>query len=214
VAQSIISWNGSIVALSSIAGATRWWRVRSSLVAERSSCVRAVYSERMPLLWRVVFYERQIENVAVWVTAKRQFLPKIRSHLPYSPDLAACDFFFFPRLKEKLRWRRFQSAEEIGIRLCHKGNRTRPSCKYFSAVFPAAIPTLADLHSGQRRLFWGRMWICVSVCEYLVIWCDKTTVHEVIDCGSIWESGFTGKEYRPRHFWRIHLLWAPVKKET
>jgi hypothetical protein len=28
------------------------------------------------------------------------------------------------------------------------------------------------------------MWICVSVCEYLVIWCDKTTVHEIIDCGS------------------------------
>jgi hypothetical protein len=47
--------------------------------------------------------------------------------------------------------------------------------KYISAVFPAAIPTLADLHSGQRRLFWGRMWKCVSVCEYLVIWCEKKT---------------------------------------
>jgi hypothetical protein len=36
------------------------------------------------------------------------------------------------------------------------------------------------LHSGHRWLFWGRMWICV--CEYLVIWCDNTTVHEIIDC--------------------------------
>jgi hypothetical protein len=44
---------------------------------------------------------------------------------------------------------------------------------------------LADLHGGQRLLFWGRMWICASVCEYLVIWCDKTTVHEIIDCSSI-----------------------------
>jgi hypothetical protein len=26
--------------------------------------------------------------------------------------------------------------------------------------------------------------MCVSVCEYLVIWCDKTTVHEIIDCSS------------------------------
>jgi hypothetical protein len=34
-------------------------------------------------------------------------------------------------------------------------------------------------------LFWGWMWICVSVCEYLLIWCDKTTVHEINDCGSI-----------------------------
>jgi hypothetical protein len=36
--------------------------------------------------------------------------------------------------------------------------------------------------SGQQRLFWGRMWICLSVCEYLVMWGDKTTVHEIIDC--------------------------------
>jgi hypothetical protein len=32
---------------------------------------------------------------------------------PGSLDLAPCDFFFFPRLKEKLRGRRFLSAEEI-----------------------------------------------------------------------------------------------------
>jgi hypothetical protein len=25
------------------------------------------------------------------------------------------------------------------------------------------------------------MWICVSACEHLVIWCDKPTVHEIID---------------------------------
>jgi hypothetical protein len=52
-------------------------------------------------------------------------------------------------------------------------------------LIDSAIPTLADLHSRQRRLFWGRMWICVSVCEYLVIWCNNTTVHEIIDCSSI-----------------------------
>jgi histone-lysine N-methyltransferase SETMAR len=34
-------------------------------------------------------------------------------HPPYSPDLATCHFFLFPRLKEKLCERRFQSAEEI-----------------------------------------------------------------------------------------------------
>jgi hypothetical protein len=31
----------------------------------------------------------------------------------YSPELAICDFFFFPPLKGKLCGRRFQSAEEI-----------------------------------------------------------------------------------------------------
>jgi hypothetical protein len=49
-------------------------------------------------------------------------------------------------------------------------------------LIDSAIQTLADLHSGQQQLFWGKLWICVSVYEYLVIWCDKTTVHEIIDC--------------------------------
>jgi hypothetical protein len=53
-------------------------------------------------------------------------------------------------------------------------------CQYVSAMFSTAI-SLADLPSGQRQLFWGPMWICVSVCEYLVIWCDKTTFHELND---------------------------------
>jgi hypothetical protein len=65
------------------------------------------------------------------------------------------EIFFFPRLKEKLLGRRFQSAEEIGNRHCHKGNRTGPPCKYFLAVFPAAIPTLVDLHSGHGYYFEG-----------------------------------------------------------
>jgi histone-lysine N-methyltransferase SETMAR len=44
-------------------------------------------------------------------------LPKqqvtVLPHHPCSLDLTPCDFFFFPRLKEKLRVRRFQSSEEI-----------------------------------------------------------------------------------------------------
>jgi histone-lysine N-methyltransferase SETMAR len=37
----------------------------------------------------------------------------ILPHPPYSPDLTPCDFFFFPRLKEKLLGRQIQSAKEI-----------------------------------------------------------------------------------------------------
>jgi hypothetical protein len=83
----------------------------------------------------------------------------------YSPDLAPYDFFFFPCMKEKLRWCQFQSAEIITAT-----REAVPSCKYLSSVFPARIPMLADLHSGQWWLSWGRMWI--RVCEYLV-WYDK-----------------------------------------
>jgi hypothetical protein len=34
-------------------------------------------------------------------------------HLPYSPDLAPCDFFLFPKMKLQLKGRRFDRLEEI-----------------------------------------------------------------------------------------------------
>jgi hypothetical protein len=34
-------------------------------------------------------------------------------HPPYSPDLALCDFFLFPKMKLKLKGRRFDNIEEI-----------------------------------------------------------------------------------------------------
>ena len=35
-------------------------------------------------------------------------------HSPYSPDLSPCDFWLFPKLKEQLKGRRFNSDEEVG----------------------------------------------------------------------------------------------------
>ena len=32
---------------------------------------------------------------------------------PYSPDVAACDFWLFPKLKSPLKGRRFQTVNEI-----------------------------------------------------------------------------------------------------
>ncbi|KAI6651412.1 Histone-lysine N-methyltransferase SETMAR-like [Oopsacas minuta] len=47
----------------------------------------------------------------------REFLEnsglKTLPHPPYSPDLAPCDFWLFPRLKEQLRGRRFSTNEEL-----------------------------------------------------------------------------------------------------
>jgi hypothetical protein len=36
-----------------------------------------------------------------------------RPHPPYLPDLAPCDFFLFPKMKIKLKGRRFDTIEEI-----------------------------------------------------------------------------------------------------
>jgi [histone H3]-lysine36 N-dimethyltransferase SETMAR len=35
------------------------------------------------------------------------------SHPPYSPDLAPCDYFLFPKLKFALKGQRFQDVDEI-----------------------------------------------------------------------------------------------------
>jgi len=32
---------------------------------------------------------------------------------PYSPDLASCDIFLFPRMKRDLKGKRFQNVEEV-----------------------------------------------------------------------------------------------------
>jgi hypothetical protein len=34
-------------------------------------------------------------------------------YLPYYPDLAPCDFFLFPKMKLKLKGRRFDTIDEI-----------------------------------------------------------------------------------------------------
>ena len=39
------------------------------------------------------------------------------THPPYCPDLAPCDFWFFPKLKTLLKGKRFQTINEI------QGNR-------------------------------------------------------------------------------------------
>jgi hypothetical protein len=60
-------------------------------------------------------------------------------------------FLFLSPLERKVLWVSISVGRED--RHCQKGNRTGPSCKYLSALFPAAIPMLADLYGGQWRLF-------------------------------------------------------------
>jgi hypothetical protein len=53
------------------------------------------------------------------VLSVREFLAKhsipMVPHLPYSPDLAPCDFFLFPRLKSTLKGKRFQDVPKIQL---------------------------------------------------------------------------------------------------
>jgi transposase len=59
----------------------------------------------------------QRKEQRVCSSASTQFLEKhkmaVIPHPPYSPDLAPCDFFLFPKMKLKLKGRRFETIEEI-----------------------------------------------------------------------------------------------------
>jgi transposase len=61
-------------------------------------------------------------------------------HPPYSPDLAPSDFFFFPKLKTKLKGRRCQTVEEI------------------QAESQAALITLGENDFQECFKNWQRLW--------------------------------------------------------
>jgi histone-lysine N-methyltransferase SETMAR len=46
------------------------------------------------------------------------------NHLPYSPDMAPCDYFLFPVFKKDLRGRKFKSDDELqsGVLEHFRGN--------------------------------------------------------------------------------------------
>jgi hypothetical protein len=51
---------------------------------------------------------------SVWEFLAKHSIPVV-PHPPYSPDLAPCDFFLFPRLKSTLKGKRFQDVAEIQL---------------------------------------------------------------------------------------------------
>jgi len=71
-----------------------------------------------PELWRSGEWLLHHDNAPTHTALNvRQFLKKngmtTASHPPYSPDLAPCDFFLFPRMKRDLKEKRFQNVEEV-----------------------------------------------------------------------------------------------------
>ncbi len=67
------------------------------------------------------------------------------THPPYSPDLAPCDFFLFPKMKERLRGKQFQTPEEAVL------------------AYRGEIETLSDMDWGLCFAAWfRRMKSCIE----------------------------------------------------
>ena len=74
---------------------------------------------------------------------------------PYSPDLAPCDFFLFPRLKKVLKGHRFETTEDI------KRNSTKTlldiTKKGVRKMFPKVAERFGEVCSCGRELCWRQL---------------------------------------------------------
>jgi hypothetical protein len=75
----------------------------------------------------------------------------IVSNLPYSPDLAPCDFALFPKLKMKLKGRRFETTSAIQRESQAVLDRIKKN--NFQCAFEAWKKTMGSLYTFPRRLF-------------------------------------------------------------
>ena len=80
--------------------------------------LRDAIRRKRPELWKSGDWFFHHDNAPAHSALRtREFLAKhsitLLPHLPYSPDLAPCDFFLFPMLKRSLKGRRFETIPEI-----------------------------------------------------------------------------------------------------
>ena len=80
--------------------------------------LREAIRKKCPELWKKNSWLLNHDNALAYSSLLVcNFLAKnntvIMPQSPYSPDLAPCDFFLFPRLKRPMKRRRFATIEEI-----------------------------------------------------------------------------------------------------
>ncbi|UYV85018.1 hypothetical protein LAZ67_X004290 [Cordylochernes scorpioides] len=80
--------------------------------------LREAIRQKRPDLWKNKNWLLHHDNAPAHTSLLvRDFLAKnntlMMPHLPYSPDLAPCDFFLFPKLKRPVKGRRYATLDEI-----------------------------------------------------------------------------------------------------
>ena len=79
--------------------------------------LREAIRQKRPDLWKNKNWLLHHDNAHHTSLLVRKFLTKNNTLMmpqpPYSPDLALCDFFLFPKLKRPMKGRRYATIEEI-----------------------------------------------------------------------------------------------------
>jgi hypothetical protein len=124
-----------------------------------------------PKLWREETWLLPHDNAPSHTSVlTQQFLAKnevaVIPHPLYSPDLASCDFFLFPKMKLKLKGRRFDTIKEIQA----ESQRVRGTLieKDFQEAFQIKrIPSIfKDESTGSCICMWK---LAVAVATYVSI---------------------------------------------
>ena len=84
----------------------------------------------------------------------------VLNHPPYSPVLAPCDFFLFPKLKAFLAGRKYQSRQALGSAI-HQYLITVPKSAYRDA-FKKWIHRLKLCISSHGEYFEGMKWVLLG----------------------------------------------------
>ena len=91
--------------------------VNQHYYAEVLAKLRERICRKRPSLWRNGWILHQDNAPAHNALSVKQFLANknipVLEHPPYSPDLAPCDFFLFPKVKTQLKGHHFLSVEKV-----------------------------------------------------------------------------------------------------
>jgi len=80
--------------------------------------LREAIRRKRPELWQNNSWILHHDNAPAYTSLLvRDFLAKSKTNMlpqsPYSPDMAPCNFFLFPKLKKTMKGRRFANIDEI-----------------------------------------------------------------------------------------------------
>ncbi len=97
-------------------------RITAEAYVETLMRLRDSIRVRRPERWRRHDWILVDDNASVHTADEtEQFLHQVKMekgpHPAYSPDLAPCDFFLFPTLKRQLRGRRFNTVDELKVKV-------------------------------------------------------------------------------------------------
>ena len=97
----------------------KWlWMVNKEYYLQVQCRLREAIQKKRPDLWKNDSWLLHHDNAPAHTSLLvREFLAKNNTvtmpQPPYSPDMAPCDFFLFPKIKRTLKGRRFTAIDDI-----------------------------------------------------------------------------------------------------